>query len=215
MRRNRTTILTLCTLAWVGGVAVALGALTVYSQTPGHAGKPPADWPVASSIQLASNRPTLLVFLHPYCSCSQATLGELARLVRAARDRLAVHVLILRFSGDSRDSRSTALWRAAAQIPSVILSTDPDGREARRFAVQTSGAALLYDAAGTLCFHGGLTAARGHAGDNPGVDSVGALVRGEPGCFTTPVFGCPLFDSSCLQPAEPSDGETCCTSIRR
>ena len=45
---------------------------------------------------------------------------------------------------------------------------DDDGAEARRFGAETSGQTLLYDARGALAFSGGITGARGHAGDNAG-----------------------------------------------
>jgi hypothetical protein len=42
-------------------------------------------------------------------------------------------------------------------------------------------------------FSGGITDARGHAGDNDGRDAVEAyLTGGVPGCTQTPVFGCPI-----------------------
>ncbi len=44
----------------------------------------------------------------------------------------------------------------------------------------TSGQVLLYDPSGRLAFSGGITAARGHVGDNAGSDAIVGLVMGWP-----------------------------------
>jgi hypothetical protein len=72
--------------------------------------------------------------------------------------------------------------------------------------IATSGQAFLYDAWGHLLFSGGITAARGHIGDNMGRRSVASLVSGKPSALTsTPVFGCPLIeDHKTARSAEPA-----------
>jgi hypothetical protein len=53
---------------------------------------------------------------------------------------------------------------------------------------------VLYDSAGNLLFRGGITSARGHAGDNAGRAAVVSLLTSdEAEGRDTPVFGCPLF----------------------
>ncbi len=74
---------------------------------------------------------------------------------------------------------------------------DIQGREALRFGAATSGQTLLYDASGRLLFSGGITPARGHAGDNDGSDALLELLSGGSGRHhQTPVFGCSLRDAS-------------------
>jgi hypothetical protein len=61
----------------------------------------------------------------------------------------------------------------------------------------TSGQTFLYDARGTLLFSGGITGARGHAGDNAGRASIVALLnRAGAATTSTNVFGCSLFASA-------------------
>jgi hypothetical protein len=80
---------------------------------------------------------------------------------------------------------------------------DIGGRVARRFGAATSGQGLLYDRAGRLRFQGGLTSARGHAGDNAGSAAIVALAQGRvPDTVETPVYGCPLFASSQPSPSQ-------------
>ena len=72
---------------------------------------------------------------------------------------------------------------------------DEGGVEASRFGAATSGQAILYDGDGRLVFSGGITAARGHFGDNAGSQALARLlIDGMPSRPHTPVFGCALFD---------------------
>jgi hypothetical protein len=77
----------------------------------------------------------------------------------------------------------------------VQIHFDADRSEAERFHARTSGTCLLYDPAGRLEFAGGLTAARGHEGDNDGARSLVALLNGgRSHAESTPVFGCSLLE---------------------
>jgi hypothetical protein len=65
--------------------------------------------------------------------------------------------------------------------------------EAGRFGAETSGHTLLYGADGRLLFSGGITASRGHAGENAGESAIIALVNHQtPLRSQTLVFGCSL-----------------------
>jgi hypothetical protein len=117
--------------------------------------------------------------------------------------RLTAYVLFLKPTGFSDDWEKTDLWRSAADIPGVKPVIDYDGNEARRFHAATSGQTVLYDAEGRLLFSGGITMARGHAGDNAGRSAIISLINaGIAEQTVTPVFGCPLFDdnSDCRKP---------------
>ena len=73
--------------------------------------------------------------------------------------------------------------------------SDVDGLEAARFGVQASGQTLLYGANGNLQFSGGITASRGHSGDNLGRSAIVALVTtGESTTNHTSVYGCSLHN---------------------
>jgi hypothetical protein len=189
-------------IALLGSSVVAtlfgLRVLMGFDQTAGVRAEAPVRWPVPSAIQLASDRSTLLVFAHPFCGCTAATLEELARIPARRQPKSpqpAVTVLFARPKGSGW--RTSPLWDNARQlagthhIASVIW--DDEGREARRFGVRTSGEVLLYDRHGELLFHGGVTGSRGHAGDNYGADQLmAALDSGLPAKTAHLVFGCAL-----------------------
>lgn len=179
---------------WFGGVAAGLGWLASFASRPGASGRAPATWPETSAIAREPGRPTLLLFVHPRCACSRASVAELAELLARAADRPATRVLFLRPDGVAPGWEETELWRDAQRLPAASVLRDDGGAEARRFGALTSGQAQLYGADGRLLFAGGLTASRGHRGESLGRDSLLALLNhGTPPAAATPVFGCELF----------------------
>jgi hypothetical protein len=179
---------------WLAGVGGGMAALWRYATVPGVAATPPAAWPRESRIRPGAGRATLVMLAHPQCPCTRASIGELDRLMAHVGDRLAAHVVLVAPAGAPDGWDATDLRRAAAAIPGVAVLRDAGGVEARTFRAATSGQVLLYDAAGRLRFSGGITAARGHAGDNAGRSAIEALLAGaDPAARETPVFGCALL----------------------
>jgi hypothetical protein len=97
----------------------------------------------------------------------------------------------------TRASRAELAEIASTAPPTAAFIITSDLVEARRFGAQTSGDVVVYDAAGTLRFQGGITISRGHVGHNLGHVRVDAIVHGATtGVAQTPVFGCALEASS-------------------
>ncbi|EMI52168.1 hypothetical protein [Rhodopirellula sallentina] len=89
------------------------------------------------------------------------------------------------------------LWQSAERMPGVIVVLDEGGMEASCFRATTSGQVVMYDAAGDLCFSGGITSSRGHQGDNAGRAAIVKHIRhGESDVTNTPVYGCHLLHST-------------------
>ena len=188
---------------WLFLVALGLGFLMRYANAPGEQGEALSLWPAESGIPRSDSKPTLLVFAHPKCPCTGATLEELSWVMDQCQDTVDCRVLFFHAQGEGPEWVKTKNWRAAADIDGVNVVSDPQSRSASRFGVKTSGHTLLYDADGQLLFEGGITPARGHRGDNVGRASLLALIRqssmgsvtstetGSP-VNSTCVFGCPL-----------------------
>ena len=181
--------------AWILAVATGLVILFNYESTPGRVGAFPESWPQESAVKLAPDRATLVMLAHPQCPCSRASVGELARIIARVPGKISAYVLFYQPAG-SKDWENSTLQRSAAAIPGVTVLPDIDGIEAARFGAETSGYTLLFDTRGRLLFSGGVTSARGHAGDNAGERAVISLAKNKPsGRFATLVFGCSLADS--------------------
>ncbi len=178
---------------WLGAVLGGMVALLRYASSPGSAASVPHRWPVESRIAFDSGRPNLILFAHPRCPCTRATLGELEALLARCQVKPRAQVWFIMPADAGEDWNDTDLWRRASSIPGVTVGCDEHLEEARRFGAETSGQALLYDGAGNLLFRGGITVARGHAGENAGRHAVEALLESSlaPG-VRHPVFGCPL-----------------------
>jgi hypothetical protein len=194
LQKHRSPWLALLAIAWILGVGWGLSVLWAYENRPGTAAHAPARWPDQSALAPALDRPTMIFLAHPKCDCTRASIGELAQILARAPKAPKVYVLVLRPAGFADGWEKTDIWKSAAALPNVSVLRDEDGVEARRFGVETSGQTLLYDRQGSLVFSGGITGARGHAGDNAGESAlVTLLTGGTPDRHGTSVFGCPLF----------------------
>jgi hypothetical protein len=167
-----------------------------YSTTPGHPAEPPSEWPRRAAIPRESGKYSLVMFAHPQCQCTRASLGELAIIMAHSASRASARVLVYQPSQEPIEWSRAELWHAASAIPGVQVAEDRDAEIAASFGVYTSGQTLLYDPAGRLVFHGGITAFRGHSGDNAGRSTITGLLQGAIAApkvpFTTRVFGCSL-----------------------
>jgi hypothetical protein len=126
-------------------------------------------------------------------------VNELSRIMSRCSAQIDATVYFVRPESLPTGWERAALWDLASSIPGVHMETDIGGRIAEQFHANTSGEVVVYDRLGKLRFHGGITAARGHAGDNLGESAVIAIaLGGTTDVERSPVFGCPFR-------AEPAD----------
>lgn len=182
--------------AWVVAAAVGFALLSRYSWTPGECRASPTNWPADGPVARDERRATVLMFLHPRCPCSRASVQQFGALVHELEDRLAAWVFLYQPAGASEAWGQGELVASVKALRGVRVLTDPEGSWARRFGVITSGGVLVYDRAGELRFSGGITPLRGHTGDSLGGRAIRAIAAGDEsaGLRTAPIFGCPLFD---------------------
>ena len=191
-RKNIFITLVLGTV-WMAALAFGARAMFKYETTAGRVGPVAGRWPTASIVPRQPDKPTLVMFAHPHCPCTRASIGELAQVMAHAYGKANAYVLFTKPPGAGIDWDDTDLRRSAATIPGVTVLTDENGTEAARFGAETSGHTVVFDRSGTLIFSGGITASRGHAGENAGESAVLAALKQEPiERGRTPVFGCSL-----------------------
>lgn len=191
-------------ILWLFLLLAGFKFLWAYELAPGQAALSGSAWPSNSVVQLDGQRANLLVFAHPQCPCTRATITELEQIILHSHDRIKVTVFFCTPADEAADWAHTGSWDAASRLPDVAVHVDKDGQMARLFGAQTSGQVLLYDARGQQLFCGGITSARGHVGENLGRDSVIALALGEFVLTTrTPVYGCSLLSPSELTKERP------------
>ncbi len=178
---------------WFSAVSAGFGALWNYelrSTAPIHA---LAQWPAESKIARDPRLPLLILFAHPKCPCTRASLRELDLLMAQCQGAVNAKVVFFQPENAAEDWAKTDLWDSATAIPGVSAILDRGGKEARLFRAATSGQVLLYAAAGDLLFSGGITSSRGHSGDNAGRSALVAILHDQkPDLYSTFVYGCSI-----------------------
>lgn len=184
--------------AWCVCIHFGLAGIARYQVTPGRSASLPDPWPTAVALSLTADH-SLIVFAHPRCPCTRATLSEIERIMPMVGSQLAVHIFF-RTETENPGESQTPTWSAARRIPNVVIHRDRKGDLARQFGARTSGQVGLYNSEGRLLFQGGITAGRGHAGGNAGTQAILKCIRsGSSTLSSFPVFGCPIFEEEGVQ----------------
>ena len=187
---------------WLGAIGAGFAAWETYDTT---AGDPPR--PLRTQPPRPSGRWRLVMFAHPRCECTRASLSELREILGRNTADLDVRVVFVRPKGVPPGWEQDDLWASASEIPGVRVECDAEGNEARCEGANVSGHVVLYDPAGAVAFEGGITRSRGRVGDSAGRQAILALLRGESAnSRETPTFGCPLLTS---RECSEKEGKAC------
>jgi hypothetical protein len=186
----------ICAVAsvWLAVAVAGLFVVWSYDNGAGIAAAATPEWPATTRLVRAGDRPTLVFIAHPQCTCTRASLDELAEALARATSAPRTYIVFVKPSSMPDGWEKSELWNRAARLPGATIVRDDDGREAEVFGAATSGQTFVYDAEGSLQFSGGITGSRGHAGDNAGRASVVAVLNHlKSDRATAKVFGCSLF----------------------
>jgi hypothetical protein len=197
--------------------ALAIGAgwyqMFRFAATPGAQGAAPERWPrdvpelwASGDGTREAQALTLLVFIHPRCSCTVATLEQLDQILQQSRVPVRVALVVYHSEAIDREGISSRGLQGSGTLPDLDLAAarllhrsvkvvpDLNGGLARRFGAATSGETVLYAANGQRLFQGGITAERAHVGQSAGGDALRkALTTGVAEGEPATVFGCPIF----------------------
>jgi hypothetical protein len=183
-------------LIWAATVGAMYHAVRNFETTPGRGAASRTMWPARSRIVPDRDRWTLVMLIHPHCSCTRASLQELERIIEMSGPSLQTYVLVYRPADFQPGWEKTETFEAAKHLQRAHVIVDPDGAEARLFGGFTSGQTFLYDREGALRFSGGVTSLRGHAGVNRGSMDVVDIVHARAQQGTHPVFGCAIVTTT-------------------
>jgi hypothetical protein len=185
--------------AWLAAIAVSYFLVTRYQFATNDASPTGVveRWPSGSNLPRRPGNFTLVLFLHPKCPCSKATLSELERLFTSIEGRTSgrldfvVDATVPAVPGN--DWLSTETLERAKAMPGAQIFVDRDGREAARFGATTSGFVMLFDENNVRRYAGGMTESRGHEGDSLGSQNLARILCGESNVIgSIPAFGCRL-----------------------
>ncbi len=182
---------------WLVVVAGGLLVLIDYSTRPASSDVTARSWPEESMIQRSPNSHTLLVFLHPRCMCSRATMRQLATVAARFADQCVIRVVFYCPSDQADSWVQSDLWTGALRVSPHSPVIDRGAVETKRFGISTSGHVLLFDRQSICRYSGGITGSRGHDGDNTGLRAVLDLLQGDSIAESRyPVFGCSIVGLS-------------------
>lgn len=191
--RNKCLIfgvwLTLC-------IGCLLG-LNWYKMQPGPVGKLLTFWPQNISIAHDRNLYNIVMFAHPQCGCTYASLVELDKLIQSHPKKFKSKIFFYRPTGSKPSWSDGESKTMAKKLENVSVFDDEGGQIARRFGAMTSGQVMVYSPKGHLYYAGGITESRGHVGSNAGSRSIANIVEtNKPSSKAEHTFGCVLFNES-------------------
>ena len=172
-------------------------------------------WPAGCGIDRQLDKPTLVLFVHPRCPCTRASVAELDKLLqdRGLQPTMLPHVVVLAScpAGKPSEWRDTDVVRGASALPSATLIFDAVGQLTNHFGATTSGTVMLYDRDGERRFFGGVTMSRAHHGDNLGTTLLRKILTNEihGAGNSVPVFGCELWPIRRPVDVARSHGDVC------
>lgn len=181
--------------AWGLSVMVGFGGLMVYGARGSVPGRPVGA--AEAGISIAPEGFTLVMFVHPRCPCTDASMYDLEQLQTRCGASLHVRFLVYVPGGEPESWARGATWDHASRLSNGAVTLDPDAATARRLGAGVSGSVVLFDHEGKARFWGGITSGRGMAGESAGADAIAAIVGGTRGVTApTKVYGCPLCGPS-------------------
>ncbi|TWT30026.1 thioredoxin domain-containing protein [Blastopirellula retiformator] len=196
-----TTLLT----GWIVAICLVWWNMTAYSFQIDAEPTPIEVWPAVADIPLAADRPTVLLFLHPRCPCSVASLAELEQAIAATPSDLRPNVQVVATVPQEYDASwtDTKTMARSENLPGASVFVDVGGHESQKFGAASSGHVMAFAPSGELLYSGGVTHSRGHEGDNVGRASLVRVLSDASDqshvAAELPAFGCRLFlpDSTC------------------
>ena len=124
---RKSLLLIILGILWLSALA-GFALLAYYDLKPGSNGQMPLKWPANTCLALANKGCTAVVFLHPQCPCSIATIDELEKIIDAcahAGSKLKVYAEVWQPSSlESTSVESTSLesMRSAPKYSAPIRS---------------------------------------------------------------------------------------------
>jgi hypothetical protein len=198
MMRAGRALLYGAALLWIAAAAGGSIYMFVYESRPAPAAELAQVWPDSTGLARNANGFSLVMAVHPKCSCTRASVAELNKLMLGWGGSVHAIALVTKPFEVADLWSETDVTARLREIPNVLVVRDLGDAKADAFGAKSSGQTLLYDADGRLVFEGGITAFRGHEGPSVGGEALKQIVAGNTAPERkTKVFGCSLKDEFC------------------
>lgn len=150
----------------------------------------------ASLLPYLQDKPLgLILFAHPHCVCTKATLAELKWILSKCADSLHATIFFVKPDGANEEWTNSENWKLAQEIDGARIEIDEAAQLAKRLGALTSGQVFVCNQQGEILFSGGITGARGVEGDNAGRQAILSLASNlrSDSLLASNVFGCALY----------------------
>ncbi|MDA8792481.1 hypothetical protein N9N67_04500 [Bacteriovoracaceae bacterium] len=177
---------------WSIGIISGLVITYEYSLGSGEKSQLKSSWPNESSLKFNPGKYNLVMFLHPECTCSKASLFHFKEILSEIKhDNLDSKIIFTMPKEKEKEWINSALVKEVKEAGSIQLIFDQSSEEFKRFDAKTSGQAFLFSPSKDLLFNGGITDSRGHIGYNQGEDFIiNTLNKRGLASKDVDVFGC-------------------------
>jgi hypothetical protein len=179
--------------AWLFILGLLVWKQYDYKSTPGKASLFVGRAPDSSSIKFDSKHYNFITFIHPKCSCSEATIENLTTMTRDfANKNISFHVVFYSSSELGSDLENSKYVKEVKELQNTRIYFDKKLTDFSLYDVETSGQSFLFDTEKNLIFKGGITESRGHLGETLSMRKIAGYLEGEkPNSITlAPTFGC-------------------------
>ena len=112
---------------WILSLIIGFLILAQEEFTPVKASSQVALFPRSSALQLVSDKPTLVLFVHPHCPCTRASLHELDSLLAQTQNRVSAIIVFTIPDGVPAGWEKGDLWNSALTMPGLRVIRDPGG----------------------------------------------------------------------------------------
>src|ERR1051325_8825510 len=132
-KRHSGPLYSLLAIVWLAVCSAGLWALWGYQYTPGQ---PALRFPrrlFGNVIKPSAGAGTLLLFVHPRCPCTRASIDSLALIMTQSRGKIAAYALFFKPVSFAEKWERSDLWEEAAAIPGVTVLKDEGGAQAGYF----------------------------------------------------------------------------------
>ena len=166
-----------------------------YSNRPGESGDVPERILKLNELEnaLSPSAPTLLLFLHPHCPCTKATIKNLDSVLNTSPDTVNFYAVAFCPLDETEQWVQSPIMNTLIEDLDAKVIIDHGSEISSAFGIKCSGHILLYSDRGELQFDGGITSSRGHEGYClPQNDLQKILSNDAEQPVHWPVFGCPL-----------------------
>lgn len=166
-----------------------------YSTRPGESGEVPASIHEVDVLKdcLTPTKSTVLLFLHPHCPCTKATIKNLCAVLKECPSSVECCAIAFCPKGKADDWIQSPIVNMLTDKVGVNVIVDRGSSVIESFGIKCSGHVLVYDEDGGLQFSGGITRSRGHEGSCLPLSDLRKFLLGDAGePVNWPVFGCSL-----------------------